>query len=77
MATKIYDVVAKTREYLDRNGEKKGNWVNVGSVWKNDEGDPWLVLNRHFNPAGLPFDPERDTVSLSLFKPKPQEGHGV
>lgn len=73
MAKKIYEVVAKTREWTDKNGEKKGNWLNVGSIWKNDEGDPWLVLNRHFNPAGMPFDPARDTISLSLFKPKPQE----
>lgn len=73
MAKKLYEVVAKTRTYTDKNGEQKGNWLNVGSVWKNDDGDPWLVLNRHFNPAGLPHDPERDTVSLSLFKPRPQE----
>lgn len=70
MAKKLYDVVAKTREWIDKNGEKKGNWVNVGSIWKNDEGEPWLVLNRYFNPAGIPHDPERDTISLSLFKPR-------
>lgn len=73
MAKKIYEVVAKTREWTNQNGEKKGNWLNVGAIWENDDGDPWLVLNRHFNPAGLPHDPERDTVSLSLFKPRPQE----
>ena len=70
MAKKIYDVGAKTGEWIDKQGEKKSNWVNVGSIWKNDDGDPWLVLNRHFNPAGIPHDPARDTISLSLFKPR-------
>ncbi|MCO5763784.1 MAG: hypothetical protein NHG36_20160 [Chromatiaceae bacterium] len=75
MATKIYDVAVKTRSYQDpRTGEKKGVWQNVGAVWKGDDGNSWLTLNRWFNPAGIPTEEGRDSISCSLFPPKPQNG---
>lgn len=73
-AKKIYDVAVKTRTYTDRNGDKKSVWQNVGAVWKGDDGNSWLTLHRWFNPAGIPTDEGRDTISCSLFVPKPSEG---
>ena len=74
-AYKIYDVSVKTRSYQDaRTGEKKGVWQTVGAVWKGDDGNSWLTLSRWFNPAGIPTEEGRDTISLSLFAPKPQNG---
>lgn len=72
-AKKIYDVTVKTRSYTDRNGEKKGVWQNVGAVWKGEDGNSWLTLNRWFNPAGIPAEEGRDTISCSLFVPKPSD----
>ncbi|MBZ4194181.1 MAG: hypothetical protein LAE24_07740 [Candidatus Contendobacter sp.] len=73
-AKKIYDVSVKTRSYVDsRTGEKKGVWKTVGAVWKGDDSS-WLTLDRCFNPAGIPCEEGRDTISLSLFVPKPVDG---
>lgn len=69
MAKKAYDVVAKTGEYTDREGNTKPKWLNVGAVLKTDNGHV-LLIDRHFNPAGLPDPENRGTVMLSLFEPK-------
>lgn len=58
-AKKIYDVAVKTRSYTDRNGE---------------DGNSWLTISRWFNPAGIPVEEGRDTISCSLFTPKPADG---
>lgn len=72
MSTKKYDVVAKIGTYQNKEGETKGRYLTVGSILEND-GKPFLLLNRHFNPAGLPNPDNRDSVLLSLFEPKKQE----
>ena len=72
MSKKRYDVVAKTGEYTDRNGETKPRWLNVGAVLQTDKGHV-MLMDRTFNPAGI-ADPEgRGTVMLSLFEPKQRE----
>lgn len=67
MASKKYDVVAKTGTYTDKDGNEKQNWLRVGSVLENDKG-PFLVLEPWFNPAGI------DSNVLSLFEPKQKRG---
>ena len=65
---KKYDIVAKVGEY-QKNGETKGRYLNVGALMEKD-GKPFLLLNRTFNPAGVPNQDNRDTVLLSLYEPK-------
>lgn len=73
MARKRYDAVVKTGEYTDRNtGETKSRWLNVGAVLQTDNGH-CLLLDRTFNPAGLPDPENRGTVMVSLFEPKGRE----
>lgn len=72
MATKKYDLVVKTGEYQDRNGETKGRYQNVGAVMMGDKG-PFLMLSRTFNPAGVPNPDNRETVLISCFEPKQQD----
>jgi len=67
MATKKYDVAAKTGEYTDNEGNTKSRWQNVGAVLENENG-PFLILEPWFNPAGL-----KSSV-LSLFTPKSKQG---
>lgn len=70
--SKIYDVVVKTGEYQDRQtGETRAQWKNVGAVM-NGENGPFMMLDRTFNPAGLPNPDNRSNCLLSLFKPKEQ-----
>ena len=72
MATKIRDVTVKTGEYQDRNtGETKGRWQNVGSLMRNDDDQSYfIVLDRTFNPAGVPNPDNRSSLILSCFVPQ-------
>jgi hypothetical protein len=67
---KKYDIVAKV-------GEKDGKaqWKNVGAVMTGDKG-PYIILDRSFNPAGLPNPDDRSNILLSLFEPKQQGQQG-
>jgi len=70
-AKKIRDIVAKTGSYIDNNGNHKGRYVNAGSLLYNEEEKSFfIILNRTFNPAGVPHTDkgQPDTVMLSCFK---------
>ena len=67
MATKICDICATTGKYTDRDGKEKNRYINVGSVIKGDYGT-YIMLNAHFNPAGIPRKEESEAIVLSLFK---------
>ena len=71
---KLYDLAVKTGEYTNAQGETKGRWMNVGRVMQDDNGGKFILLNRAFNPAGVEVKPGRDSVVLSLFEPKDQNG---
>jgi hypothetical protein len=65
---KKYDLAVKVGSYVDRNGQEKGKWQNIGVVLDGQYG-PYVLLNRYFNPAGVPCDPGKDVITVSLFKP--------
>lgn len=71
---KLYDLAVKTGEYTNQYGETKGRWQNVGRVMQDDNGGKFILLNRTFNPAGVEVQPGRDSVALSMFPPKDQNG---
>ena len=71
---KLYDLAVKTGEYTNQYGETKGRWLNVGRVMQDDNGGKFILLNRTFNPAGVEVQPGRDSVALSMFPPKDQNG---
>jgi hypothetical protein len=72
---KKYDLVVKTGEYTDSSGEVKARYQNVGVVMENDKG-PYMLLNRTFNPAGVPGNADRDNIIVSMFEPKDDRGSG-
>lgn len=75
MTKKIKDLAVKTGEYTNRDGEVRGRWKNVGSMMKTDDGGVFLLLDRTFNPAGVPQDdPTRDNVLVSVFDLREQDG---
>ena len=65
---KKYDIVATVGTY-QKDGETKSRYKNVGVVMEKD-GKPFILLDRIFNPAGLPNPQAKDTVLLSLYEPK-------
>lgn len=76
-ATKIYDLAVKTSSYTDRaSGTEKNRYQNVGSILQMDDGSKMILLNRFFNPAGVPFKDGSDQIIVSMFKPKDREDGG-
>ena len=69
MAKKKYDLVVATGSY-QAGGETKKRWKTVGSVFVGDDGKPFLMLDRTFNPAGVPVEDGRDSIIVSCFEPK-------
>ena len=69
---KKYDLAVKVGEY-QKDGETKGRYLNVGAMLEGENG-PYLVLERSFNPAGVPNPENRSSVIVSLFTPKPRDG---
>lgn len=73
MTKKLRDLAVKTGEYTNREGETKGKWQNIGALLESDEGSRFLLIDRWFNPAGLPNPDNRGNIMVSLFKPKEKE----
>lgn len=74
MAKKLYDLAVKTGEYTNQQGETKGRWQNVGAVMQGDDGGKFIILERWFNPAGVPNPDNRSNLLLSMFEPNPAGG---
>jgi len=73
MTKKVYDLAVKVSTYTDRQGNEKGRWRNIGSVLQLDDGGKVLLIDRTFNPAGVPNPDGRDSVMVSMFPPKEQD----
>jgi len=76
MAQKIRDLAVKTGTYTDGQGQEKGRWMPVGALMKGDDGNEFLLLNRTFNPAGVPQTDGRESVIVSAFPVRDQQGGG-
>lgn len=65
--TKVKDLVVKLREYTDAQGNKKAVWHNIGSVMRGDDGNEFILLDRHFSPAGVANPDGRGNLIVSMF----------
>ena len=64
------DLAVKTGSYTDRDGNEKGRYINVGSIVETKNGGEVILLNRTFNPAGVPNPDNSDVIFVSMFAPK-------
>lgn len=71
-ATRVYDLAVKVGEYTDNNGNTKGRYKNCGCVLEKD-GRQFMLLDKTFNPAGVPDEKNGDSIIVSMFTPKGQE----
>lgn len=71
---KLYDLAVVTGSYTSQ-GETKNRYANVGAVMQSDDGNKFIMLNRHFNPAGVPFREGAESILVSMFKPKDADGN--
>ena len=65
MTKKLADLAVKIGTY-EKNGETKGNYVNIGAVMDGDNGQ-YLLIDRHFNPAGVPNPDNKNSILVSVF----------
>ena len=72
MSNKKYDPVVVTGEYTKSQGEVKKQYKNVGAIMSNDKGF-YMILDRTFNPAGLPNPDNKSGCFISLFEPKDKQ----
>lgn len=70
---KLKDLAVKVGEY-EVQGEKKSRWHNVGALMDDGNGGQYLMLDRYFNPAGVPNPDGRASLLISMFDPKDQRG---
>ena len=63
---KIKDLVVSTGTYVDNQGQTKHRYKNVGSMMQNENG-VFLILDRTFNPAGLPNPDNKEGCFVSCF----------
>jgi len=66
MATKKYEAVATIGKYTDRQGNEKKRYLNVGTVFEDDQGR--LSLKLDAIPVGQEW-----SGWISFFEPKPRE----
>ena len=66
---KVKDLAVAGSKY----GDGKTNWINIGCIMEKDDGGKFMLLNRHFNPAGIPNPDNRDTLIVSMFDVKEKE----
>lgn len=71
-AKKTHDLKVKVGEYTDSAGAKKGRWLTVGRVMTSDDGSEFWLLDKTFNPAGVPDLNGKggDSVLISKFAPR-------
>lgn len=76
MATKVLkDLAVAVSTYEDRStGQQKNRYRNIGVLMEstNDRGETnqFMMLNRDFNPAGVPFKSGSDKILISMFEPR-------
>jgi hypothetical protein len=78
MATKkVYDLAVAVGSYTDAQGQTRNRYQNIGAVMQKDDGGKFIIMERWFNPAGVPYDSSRgNSILLSMFEPRQQQGGG-
>jgi hypothetical protein len=79
MSKLLFDAMVKTGTYKDRNGQEKGRWLKIGSVFEGEKGMSMIL---DCVPVGIPAP-----VWVKFFQPKekqqqqqdnaPDDGNGV
>lgn len=74
----LKELAVAVASYEDRNtGQMKNRYKNIGVLMEtesNGQVNRFLMLDRSFNPAGVPFKQGSDKILISLFDPKPRDG---
>ncbi len=66
---KLKDLCVVVGSYTTKDGVEKKNWKTIGALMENDKGQ-YMMIDRTFNPAGVPVEDGRSSIMVSLFEPK-------
>lgn len=69
--SKAYDLAVKTGTYI-KDGEEKNRYKNVGVILNGDDG-MYILLDRTFNPAGVPNPKGSEKLIISMFTPRERD----
>ncbi len=67
---KIKDICGRGRAYTAKDGTTKHEWIKVGRLIIQDDGNAFIAFEKWANPAG--FVNEKGDVIFSVFEPKPK-----
>lgn len=70
MTKKLYDLAVPVRRYKDSFGNEKAVWQKVGVQLVSDGGQPYILFEPWFNPAGIERKNDSGKLLISLFPPK-------
>ena len=67
MAARVkYNLSVACGTYM-KDGQEKPRWVNIGRELEKEDGGTFIIMDRHFNPAGVPNPDNRDAIIISKF----------
>lgn len=80
MAKVLRELAVVIGSYQDRStGQTKNRYRNIGVLMEgesNGETYRFLLIDRSFNPAGVPFKDGSDKIIVNMFKPRDQQDQG-
>lgn len=71
---KIKDLSVKVRSYKNASGEEKHVYKSIGAIFENKDGGKFMMLDRSFNPAGIPFKDGSDMIMVGMYDVKDSGG---
>ena len=80
MTKVIKELAVAVSTYEDHStGKQKNRYKNVGVLMETEGRDGqknrFLLLDRSFNPAGVPAKPGSDKIIVSMFSPQEERSH--
>lgn len=66
---KTHDLVVVTGTYK-KDGIDKKRYKNIGVMMEDDKGGRFIMIERSFNPAGIPYKEGSESIMVSLYEPK-------
>lgn len=72
---KLYELAVRSGSYTDKDGNEKSTWLNVGSVWENNDNNQFMLLRATFNPAAIERKNGSDSITVAMFEPREQRNN--
>lgn len=58
---------------IGKYGDNKTQWLNIGGIFEKDDGGKFMLIDRTFNPAGVPNPENKSSIIVSMFDVKEKD----